>query len=923
MLDTEAGNQFWQLGMGVEIGTRYIEVRGNYYLPLSEKQLAEERRSRQTYQNTRSSSSTHASQGVTPLSDPTATGNTIVQDALFTNYSTRTSRTTTTSTTIERLFRRYEEGMEGWDLEVAVLIPGLDRWMDVSLIGGYYSFDNQPFGPQQGGTGNVQGWKAGVEIRPVPALVLTGMWYEDDRLTGSDWTVGMQLQVPFEAGDLGDGKNFWSRIGDSFRPRRRHLIERVSQPVHRQNSAIKIANSVKETEKVVAQNTSTSVKRVTRVVSQSQQHLVLKEDVVFVNNDGPTGNGIGAGSAGGDGTAENPYDTIQAGANLAGANSSYGRVWNVYTQGGGANYVESVTAPGSVSFTSSAERIAGVAGTHFGTGDVPFVDGGFKAELVDFLGVKGYTIENGHLDGNGITASMVGRTEVERNTIRNVGGIGVQVILDSDVVGSALVAENEIKNSFGHGVITAAFGASFLTATVRDNTIIDAGNDGVAAETLSIANATVTIANNRIETSGQDGVGVVASSSSTLTTFIQDNDIIQPTQDGIALHADTSGFLTATLLRNGIDHAGRHGLGVDSQHDATLTFTAAGNTINHAVQHGVSLKSETTSSLTATLQSNRIEVTVLDGVRALSDGDSSLHVTGIENTIVNTGWNNVFLQSEGSSDLTAVFTDNTMVSATLDGITSAAYGTSVLNLTATGNEFHDNLASFGTFVHDSARLTATLERNVVNSTSGRALESDSNEAGVMTVTATGNTFNAFYGLYLDASGTSQTTFTFTGNSFDGAYNAFTGGPSESATVTLNATNNTILNSTSDMMYMYNDDTSVFNINFTNNRIEGVNGAAFLMESGDSATMNFTLTGNNIEGTISAAGINLESKGTSTLNAVLNGNTILNTGTEGIRVFETAPGSSLIINGTISNTINDTGMGRYTIYGGFPFGTFIL
>ena len=222
-----------------------MEVRGNYYIPLSDRKLAEEQRTRETFSSTQTSSSVIHSQGVAPAGGaaPHAVGNSIMQDALFTSYSTRVTRTTTTTTTIERLFQRFEEGMEGWDAEIAVLVPGIDRYMDVMLIGGYYSFDNQPFGPQEGGTGNVEGWKAGIEVRPVPALVLSGTWYEDERLTGGDWTVGVQMQIPFEAGDLGDGKNFWSRIGDSFKPRRRHLIERMAEPVGRQNAAVKIANT--------------------------------------------------------------------------------------------------------------------------------------------------------------------------------------------------------------------------------------------------------------------------------------------------------------------------------------------------------------------------------------------------------------------------------------------------------------------------------------------------------------------------------------------------------------------------------------------------------------------------------------------------------------------------------------------------------
>lgn len=368
MLDTQFDNQFWQLGVGIEAGTRYLEARANYYIPLSDRELAFERRTTQTFTN----SSTSTSQRITPLNNPYATGNTIAQDANFTTLAT----TTTTTTTIEQLFRLYEEGMEGWDVEVALLVPGIDRYMDVKLIGGYYSFDNQPFGPQTGGTGNVEGWKAGVEVRPVPAVALTATWYEDERFVGSDWLYGLRLEVPFEMGDLGDGKGFWDRVGDSFRPRRRHLAERLVEPVRRQNEAVKIGNS-SETET----ETSTSTARVTRVVSSGPRHLVLVDDVIFVNNDGPTGNGIQTGNdVTGTGTAEQPFETIQMGSGVAQGNSNTtARVWNVYTQGTPAGYLGNVVATtGSVNFIGSGRLIPGVGGTSFGTGPAPALLGGFR-----------------------------------------------------------------------------------------------------------------------------------------------------------------------------------------------------------------------------------------------------------------------------------------------------------------------------------------------------------------------------------------------------------------------------------------------------------------------------------------------------------------------------------------------------------------
>lgn len=478
MLDTEANNQFWQLGVGAELQTRYVELRGNYYIPLSDKQLAEQTRTRSTF--TSSSSSTNTFQAGSGYGNPYATGNTIAQDLNLATYATTTTRTT--RTTIERLFRRYEEGMEGWDAEMALLVPGVDRYFDLRLIGGYYSFDNQPFGPQAGGTGNVQGWKAGVEVRPVPAIILNGTWYEDPRLTGSDWTVGLQLQMPFEAGDLGDGKDFWDRVGDSFKPRRRHLVERMAEPVHRQNAAIKLANSFDEDVRVVSEKTS--VKRVTKVLQQTNQRLVLMDDVIFVNNGAPTGNGIQAGSLTGTGTAELPVNTIQAGANIAGTNSnSSGRVWNVYTQGGAA-YAENVTANlGSVNFVGSGSLIQGQGGKSFGTGPAPSLAGGLSASNINTLGIKAYNISGGFAGAEGILANNITNLRIDQVVIQNAGTHGISL---SNLNGTAALVDVSVNGSAGNGVQVT--GGNVIATLLAQN--LDISGSGDAG--LNFINATGT-----------------------------------------------------------------------------------------------------------------------------------------------------------------------------------------------------------------------------------------------------------------------------------------------------------------------------------------------------------------------------------------------------------------------------------------------
>lgn len=448
MLDTQFDNRFWQFGFGLEAGTRYLEVRANYYLPLSDRQLGEEFRTSQSF--TQRST-------VAQYEEPFGIGHSIRQDFTRTTFDT--------TTTIERLFRRYEDGMEGWDAELALLVPWIDRWMDVKLIGGYYAFDNQPFGSQPGSTGNVEGWKAGIEIRPVPAVVLNATWYEDERLTGEDWIAGVHLELPFEAGDLGDGKGFWDRIGDAFRPRRRHLAERMVEPVKRQNAAVKIAPSVEE-DKSAAEVTVT-----TKVISQSHTRVVLAETVVFVDN--------AIGTAGNPGTYERPLNTIQGGENQSGA--LFGNAGIVFVQGRTAAYADFTDVSQSTAFYGSGRGFPALGGMtfHGRTHAVPVTTGGIQA-----IGIESLIVEGFHFYETMLFAQNVGSVRIVGNVFERAVTDGLGLIWTGPITGTAYIADNVIKNAHGSGMaFLTDFGAS-ASIVINGNTILGAETNGILVSTL-------------------------------------------------------------------------------------------------------------------------------------------------------------------------------------------------------------------------------------------------------------------------------------------------------------------------------------------------------------------------------------------------------------------------------------------------------
>jgi hypothetical protein len=188
-MNTQADSNLWQFGVGAEAGTRYIEVRGNYYIPLGD-------------------------------------GERVDRFDFTTLEPQRRGGQLTSITARTRTIDVIEEPMEGWDAELAVLVPGLDKWFDVRLMGGYFEF----YGGDGGAlfsSADIRGWKAGVEVRPVPAVVLSATWYENEFMVDDHWLFGLRLEIPL-------GKP------GSFTPRRRHLQERLVEPVRRQNASINV-----------------------------------------------------------------------------------------------------------------------------------------------------------------------------------------------------------------------------------------------------------------------------------------------------------------------------------------------------------------------------------------------------------------------------------------------------------------------------------------------------------------------------------------------------------------------------------------------------------------------------------------------------------------------------------------------------------
>lgn len=187
-LESQNGNHFDQLGLGAEILSRWVDARFNYYLPDDSSYVVGSK----TVRRTRTFSET----------------------------------TREISVTTSQRFRQLEVGLEGFYAEAGFLVPKLDEYFELRLLGGYFKYNN-PFGR------NFEGFQARAEARLTQGLIADVAWFDDARIQGGHWVAGVRVEVPFDLGNLFRGRNPFEGAGDTFRFGRRDFRARMREMVQR------------------------------------------------------------------------------------------------------------------------------------------------------------------------------------------------------------------------------------------------------------------------------------------------------------------------------------------------------------------------------------------------------------------------------------------------------------------------------------------------------------------------------------------------------------------------------------------------------------------------------------------------------------------------------------------------------------------
>lgn len=218
-MESARGLDHSQVSAGLELGSRYLSFHANYYWPLSD----EKRWGDTTLAKTLGQTRTRGNDYTLHVGPQRTTG------PLIGTRDIHATKSPYRITSIrEKLFTYglYEEALSGWDAGLSLLVPSLDKYIDLRLVAGLYGFNSGHVGS------SFEGWQVGAELRPVPAVVLMATHFDDNRSDNGEWLVGIRFEIPL-------GKP----LREDLRPRTRSLPERLTEPARRRYSPTVVSGS--------------------------------------------------------------------------------------------------------------------------------------------------------------------------------------------------------------------------------------------------------------------------------------------------------------------------------------------------------------------------------------------------------------------------------------------------------------------------------------------------------------------------------------------------------------------------------------------------------------------------------------------------------------------------------------------------------
>ena len=722
--DSPFSNRIDQFSPGFDIYTKWgIDLHGNFYFPGDEQYV--------TGQFSRL-----AGGGQTRRFEaPRAEGHQIRQDEFL-----------DTAAIIQRDFEFREQAMDGRDFRVSFDVPVICELLNLSTRGtiGVYQYDGVF------GQGDMTGMLAGVHMYPLRGVALGAEFYEDKALYGDNWLFSTSVTMALD--DVFSPRAWGRSLRTAFS--RRPACRQSSDSLYLRSRLLSPA--VRKPRPTIAQSGPilTDTTQVAPATTELIQDKLIMDDVIFVNNGGAAGNGIQRGRQGGAGTAENPTNSINEGANLV--QSQLGGEGTVYVQAGntynedvvvdasGTNAGDGVTpvaraahgAGTRITFTSSFKPIAACGGLNFG-GDTgrARVNGGFYARDIAFAQIEGFHVTGG-----------LGFNPPDAPTAGNQDGAG---IVGANVVD--LIVNCNVTDTQRNGIAAFVENADTNSILIFDNEVLGTQDNGSETDDTGIlvrsqgtgTVGTAQVFDNMIQNTVRHGILVRTDNSSTISDGLVDNNVIEGAGDlpssrtghGIRIFANNnaSTLNLSSVSGNqisaipGTDNG--DGIHIQTQARATMNLGAVNNNqIDGVDDVGIRVDARTNntgagSSLTiASIDGNRLtNIDVPGGDDGISvrlsnstngDGGSTLMIGSINNNLIDsTGGEgiDVLVLNEENPGGAGIFNQNlgTLTVGSIDGNT-------VLNTDNTAIRVFGGASSLTGAVERSAEGTLTITNGINN-----------------------------------------------------------------------------------------------------------------------------------------------------------------------------------------------------------------
>ncbi|OLP18626.1 hypothetical protein BST81_10095 [Leptolyngbya sp. 'hensonii'] len=344
--------------------------------------------------------------------------------------------------------------------------------------------------------------------------------------------------------------------------------------------------------------------------------------------------------AGGTGTAEQPFSTVQQALNAAGA----GGTDVIYVRGSGNEALANLNLPGGTSLLfNNVQQLTPdpIANLNNQRALLPLFDSTAKYTLT----INGpITLAGNNSLLAGITATQTITVSGQNNTlsqvtVNNPAGIGINVTGNNTTI-----SQSTVNNAGGVGIQAANVNG----LTLQGNTVTNSGGRGVS---LNQVTGQVTITNNNV-----NGTGGVQNSA----LVIENN----------------SGNVNATITGNQLQNSTNNGAAVDLSGTATGTFNVSNNTVSGNQFNGILFQLSNNAQATGTIANNILNNNGNNAILARTLNASQGTVNILNNTVTNTTNRGIVVESANTSQIQALIQGNTVTGSGIVGLFLRAGDTS-------------------------------------------------------------------------------------------------------------------------------------------------------------------------------------------------------------------------------------------------------